>query len=65
MSNDCATPRKPMVDEECYKLAEHFLETVPGYIMNDIWTLAAELQRACEDACRDVADRARQEPDGA
>jgi len=52
---------KRSVDQKVYALAEYFLQSVPGYTTDDIWELASVLQTACEDACREVADRPKAE----
>ena len=49
--------KRPAVDSKCFDLAEAFLSEVEGHTADDIWELAADLQRACEDACREVEER--------
>lgn len=59
MSSAAPPPNRKAVDQAVYDLAESFIEDVPGYTIADIWELAGVIQTACEDACRGVADRPR------
>lgn len=59
MSNESPSPkRRPAVDTKAYDLAEAFLEEIEGHTEDDIWDLAHVIQVACEDACREVEERA-------
>lgn len=49
--------KRPDVDTKVYNLAEDFLEEIQGYTEDDVWALAADIQTACEDACREVEQR--------
>lgn len=53
--------KRPDVDESVYDLAESFLlgAVVSGVNEDDIWALAHVIQVACEDACREVEERAK------
>ena len=48
---------RPAVDPKCFQLAAAFLSEVDASTINDVWELAADLQRACEDACREIEER--------
>lgn len=43
-----------LVDRACIDLAEHFLSDMKGARKEDIQELAEEIQRRCEDACREI-----------
>lgn len=38
--------KRPLVDEACFELAEHFL---PNGTPDQLWSLADDIQRAVED----------------
>ena len=57
MSSAAPPPNRKAVDQAIYDLAESFIED--GCHIADIWELAGVIQTACEDACRGVADRPR------
>jgi hypothetical protein len=50
--------KRPAVDTKCYQLAADFLSDVEASTIDDVWELAADLQRTVEDACREVEERA-------
>lgn len=48
----------PSVDPKVHDLAQCFLSECPGATEDDTWNLAALIQTACEDVCREVEGRA-------
>lgn len=45
---------RPSVDEQCLRLAEHFLSAEP-HTEDDVWSLADAIQKAVEDWTRDLS----------